>query len=72
MDITTTIVAFAVAAALFAFASWRASRPADPLKPRLLPWRALIIVIGAIALFMLVHLVNLAGFATGQNQQRPF
>jgi hypothetical protein len=72
MEFATTLAAFAVAALLFAFASWRAARPADPLKPRLLPWRSLIIVIGAVALFILVHLLNLAGFATGQNQTRAF
>jgi hypothetical protein len=40
------LLALATAAALGGFAiyaSWRASLPADPLKPRLLPWRALMI-----------------------------
>lgn len=57
------IIAAALAGVAF-LASWRASRPADPLKPRMIPWRALMIVAagGAIvALAMLTAEFNQAG-----------
>lgn len=65
MDLTVTIAVFAIAGALFAFGSWRSAQPADPLKPRLIPWRPVIIISGVVGLLMLVHLVNLLGVQTG-------
>ncbi|WP_085341217.1 hypothetical protein [Aquidulcibacter paucihalophilus] len=49
----------------FAFASWRASRPAQFGKVRLIPWTTVSLICGVAALFMLVHAVNLLGFKTG-------
>ena len=66
MSLTATLTILAISGGLFVFASLHAKRPADPLKPRLLPWRAIIITAGAVAIFMLVHLFNLIGFQTGQ------
>ena len=66
MSLTATLIILAISGGLFIFASLRAKRPADPLKPRLLPWRTIIIIAGAVAIFMIVHLVNLLGFQTGQ------
>ncbi len=65
MTLTTTLIVLAAAAGLFAFGSWRAAQPADPLNPRLIPWRPVIIVAGVAALLMVVHLVNLMGVSTG-------
>lgn len=50
--------AFAAFAALFAYASWRAALPADPLKPRMAPWRTISVIAGVGA--MLAFLLALA------------
>jgi hypothetical protein len=52
---------------MFAFSSWRAARPAVFGKVRMIPWTPLSLICALIAIFMLVHLVNLAGFTTGRN-----
>ncbi|MBI1186498.1 MAG: hypothetical protein GC206_04085 [Alphaproteobacteria bacterium] len=58
------LIVAAAMAGVAVLASWRASRPADPLKPRMIPWRALMILAagGAIvALAMLAALFNVDG-----------
>lgn len=65
MNLTTTLVILALAVGLYAFGSWRAAQPADPLNPRLVPWRPVILIAGVVGLVMLVHLVNMMGFSTG-------
>ena len=66
VDLTTTLILFCGSLAMFGFASWRANRPAAFGKIRMIPWTTLIIVFAVIAILMLVHLVNLAGFKTGR------
>jgi hypothetical protein len=56
----------AVLGAIFAFGSWHAARPADPLKPRMIPWRPIIIVAGIAFLLMALHLTRLLGVTTEQ------
>lgn len=68
LDFITTAIIFAAALALFAVSSWRASKPAEFGKVRMIPWTSLILVFAVITILMLVHLVNLAGFETGQNR----
>ena len=65
MSLTTTLVILIPAAILFGFGSWKSAQPADPLKPRLIPWRPIMLISGVVALLMLVHLVNTLGFETG-------
>ena len=69
IDLLITAALFAAALGIFALGSWRLSHPADPLRPRLIPWRTLIIVAGAAAILIAVHLVNLLGFTTGTPRQ---
>jgi hypothetical protein len=59
-------VVFGLSAGLFAFSSWRAARPAEFGKVRMIPWTPLSLVFALIAIFMLVHLVNLMGMTTGR------
>jgi hypothetical protein len=66
MTLVTTLVVLALSVGLYAYGSWRAARPADPLNPRLIPWRPVILTAGVVAILMLVHLVNLLGVTTGQ------
>jgi amino acid transporter len=65
MSLTVTLAILIPAGLLFALSFWRSALPADPLRPRLMPWRAIMIFSGAVALLMLVHLVNLFGIETG-------
>lgn len=65
-DLILTLTAIALFGGLFALASHRAAKPADPLNPRLVPWRPIIIISGFAMLVAIVHLVNLAGVETGQ------
>lgn len=66
LDLAITIAALAVCVGIFALGSWIMSRPADPLKPRLIPWRTLILIAGVAGILALVHLVNLFGITTGR------
>ena len=68
MNLITTLAILAVMVGLFAFGSWRAAQPADPLNPRLIPWRPVILAAGVVGLLMIAHLVNMLGFETGANQ----
>lgn len=66
VDWTTTLVIFGTSAALFAFASWRAARPAEFGKVRMVPWTPLSLVCALVAIFMIVHMINLLGVKTGR------
>jgi hypothetical protein len=66
VNFATTAVLFVSALALFGFASWRASKPTEFGKVRMVPWTSLIIVFAVVAIIMLVHLVNLMGIKTGR------
>ena len=65
LDWMLTLGALAAATAVLIYGRWRTSLPPNPNKPRLLPWRPILIVAAFAALMAAVHLVNLAGFATG-------
>jgi hypothetical protein len=67
MDISLTAglgVAFALLALI---CGWRGARPPNPHgKPRLVPWRFLMLLLAAGVMLMVVHLVNLLGVKTGR------
>lgn len=51
---------------LLALSAWQSSRKRpDSLRPRLIPWRLLVLLSGAVILLAGVHLLSLAGL------QRP-
>ena len=67
MDLTITLAAVAVAAGLTVLFGWLGARPPNILKgPRLVPYRFLMLMMGALTMILLVHVVNLAGFKTGR------
>lgn len=67
MPLNVTIAASVGLLALAAFAGWRGSKPSDPLRgPRLIPWRFIMVTASALALFFVVHMVNLLGVTTGR------
>ena len=67
MDMTLTLTAGAALLALAVFAGWRGARPPNPHKgPRLTPWRFIMVTAAALAIALLVHVVNLLGVTTGR------
>ena len=62
MDLTLTLALLAAAVALAVFAGWRGARPSQPhLGVRMIPWRFVMILTGAVALVLLVHVAALLG-----------
>lgn len=55
IDAVIPLLGAAMCAGVFVLASRHASRPADPLRPRLLPWRAILIIAGAACVLSLAH-----------------
>ncbi|MEM0986415.1 MAG: hypothetical protein AAGJ32_09225 [Pseudomonadota bacterium] len=56
---------------LAVFANRKAGQPWDDLKPRLIPWRLVLIASSFCAIIILVHIANLAGVETGP-ENSPF
>lgn len=66
MTLTVTLTALFVALAIAVFSGWRGSRPPDLMRgPRMVPYRFVMVLASAVALFMMLHLMTLAGFDTG-------
>ena len=67
MDLNLTLALTAASAALAVFCGWRGAQPPNFARgPRLAPWRLLMVTLGAVALLLLVHAVNLLGVSTGR------
>jgi hypothetical protein len=67
MELTPTLWTVVTLVAAGVFCGWRGARPPNPLRgPRLIPWRALMVVSATGAMVFTVHLVNLLGVATGR------
>ena len=62
MSLTLTLWLLAGTLLLGGFAGWRGARPSDFLRPRMVPWRFIMLLSGAAAFLLLVHLGALAGF----------
>jgi hypothetical protein len=60
-----TLVLLAGLGGIFALASWRAARPTEFGKVRMVPWTAISLIAALGAIMMLVHVVNLLGVETG-------
>jgi len=71
MTVTTTVIILAIAAALTVAFGYMGQRPMNPVKgPSLIPWRLLMVLSFTVSLLMIVHLLNLFGVQTGQQQTR--
>ncbi|MCS6624535.1 hypothetical protein N0B44_16575 [Roseibacterium beibuensis] len=67
MTLPVTLAALVAVLALAAFAGWRGARPSQPhLGVRMVPWRFLMVLAGAVALVLIVHVAALLGLP-----QRP-
>ncbi len=58
MSVTLTLILLAAAAASIVFCGWRGAQPPPLLKARMVPWRFLMIVSAALAVYLLIHLVK--------------
>lgn len=62
MSLTVTLALLAAALALTVFAGWRGARPSQPhLGVRMVPWRFVMILAGAVVVVLLVHIATLLG-----------
>lgn len=62
MSLTVTLALLAAAVAAAVFAGWRGARPSQPhLGVRMVPWRFVMILAGAVILLLVVHLAALLG-----------
>ena len=66
MSMTLTLSLLAVALIVGGFAGWRGARPSDFLKPRMVPWRFIMLLAGAFAFLLLIHLGTLLGVTPRQ------
>lgn len=64
-DFIVTGAALAVCLILGLVANWKAGQPWNDAKPRVLPWRLIMIFSVFGFVLALVHMLNLAGFETG-------
>ena len=68
MSLPLTLGLLAAALALTIFAGWRGSRPWDLTRGvRMVPWRLIMLLSGAVILVLAVHLGTLMGIP-----QRPY
>jgi len=67
MDWPITLALTAAALAVAVFAGWRGAQPYDIARgPRMFPWRWIMVFAAAVVLFLIVHMLNLAGANTGR------
>ena len=66
MSLPVTVAALLLILAIGGLCAWRGAAPPNPHRgPRLVPWRFLMVLCGAIAMYLAAHLLNLMGVATG-------
>lgn len=63
MDVLASVLIALGLAAAAGLASYRATRPADPLRPRILPWRTISLAAGVGSFLFFVHTLSLAGLS---------
>lgn len=61
MSMTLTLSLLAGALIVAGFAGWRGARPSNFLKPRMVPWRFIMLLAGALAFLLMVHIGTLMG-----------
>ncbi|MNH51864.1 hypothetical protein D3C73_35150 [compost metagenome] len=60
MSPSLTLILLAVSTAVAVLSGWRGARPPDLSKgPRMMPWRFIMLVAGALTFLLLIHLASL-------------
>ncbi len=71
IDLVPTVILLCLASALATFCGYMGQRPMNPNHgPRMVPWRFLMLLLVVVAMMLIVHVLNLLGFTTGQQQPR--
>ncbi|WP_443748664.1 hypothetical protein [Asticcacaulis solisilvae] len=71
IELIPTVILSCVASALAIFCGYMGQRPMNPNRgPRMVPWRFLMLLFVVAAMMLIVHLLNLLGFTTGQQQPK--
>ncbi len=71
LDWALTLTGLILSIGLFVLANLRAGRPADPLRPRWIPWKLMIVLSAFFIVLAIVHIANLLGVETGPDKS-PF
>ena len=58
-ELIITVAALLAEIALFAFCYFQSKKPADPLKPRMIPYALIMVILSAVILATLAHIVSL-------------
>lgn len=67
MTLTMTLGLIGLFFAIGLFCAWRGAAPPNPHKgPRLVPYRFIMVLCGAIVLYLGAHVLNLMGVTTGR------
>ena len=61
MSMTLTLSLLAATLIVGVFAGWRGARPSDFLRPRMVPWRFIMLLAGALAFLLMIHVGALLG-----------
>lgn len=62
MSLTATLVLLVASLTLAVFAGWRGALPPDPRRGvRMVPWRFVMLVSGAVVFFAIIHVGALLG-----------
>lgn len=61
MSMTLTLSLLAGALIVAIFSGWRGARPSDFLRPRMIPWRFIMLLAGALVFLLVIHLGTLLG-----------
>ena len=68
VSLSLTLIFLAIGIASTVFTGWRGARPTDLMKgPRMMPWRFLMLLSGAISFLLAVHLAALFGLTQPGN-----
>jgi hypothetical protein len=61
MSLTLTLCLFLAAGSLGGYAGWRGAQPVNLARPRLVPWRFVMLLCAALGFLLLIHLAALLG-----------
>ena len=67
MSMSLTLALVVAVTALVIFAGWRGALPWEPTKGvRMIPWRLIMVMSGAVLMVLLIHLATLLGMPQRQ------
>lgn len=67
MSLTVTAALMLLILGIGGLCAWRGAAAPNPHKgPRLVPWRFLMVLCGAVAMYLAAHLLTLMGATTGR------